>query len=100
MKSQNDLVLSHSALPILHPRLIFIFMLTRQDRWVHCDTCEEGHDKPLLYEYGWNKKLTYVMAFAIDDIQDVTWRYTTHQSQVLARRKEIREQVSGLISFL
>ena len=75
-------------------------MLTRQDRWVHCDTCEEGHDKPLLYEYGWNKKLTYVMAFAIDDIQDVTWRYTTHQSQVLARRKEIREQVSGLISFL
>ena len=64
-----------------------------QNRWVHGDTCEEGHDKPLLYEHGWGKKLTYVIAFAVDGIQDVTWRYTTKQSQVLARRKEIRENV-------
>jgi len=69
-----------------------------QDRWVHGDTCEEGHDKPLLYEHGWGKKLTYVVAFSIDDIQDVTWRYTTKQPDVLSRRKEIRENV--LVSTL
>ncbi|KAK7116402.1 peptide-N(4)-(N-acetyl-beta-glucosaminyl)asparagine amidase-like [Littorina saxatilis] len=69
-----------------------------QKRWLHCDPCENTCDKPLLYEQGWGKKLTYVIAFSKDEIQDVTWRYSTKHSEILARRKECREP--WLVSFM
>lgn len=60
-------------------------------RWLHADPCENACDKPLLYEAGWGKKLSYVIAIATDDIQDVTWRYTSHADDVLERRTLCRE---------
>ncbi|KAJ8717685.1 hypothetical protein PYW07_005615 [Mythimna separata] len=60
--------------------------------WLHVDPCEAKLDAPLLYSHGWGKKLSYVIAVSRDDVQDVTWRYTTDHKEVLARRTECSEQ--------
>ncbi|KOB72172.1 putative peptide-N(4)-(N-acetyl-beta-glucosaminyl)asparagine amidase [Operophtera brumata] len=59
--------------------------------WLHCDPCEAKLNAPLMYSHGWGKKLSYVIAVSRDDLQDVTWRYTTEHKEVLKRRRECSE---------
>mmetsp|Transcript_38609 Transcript_38609/g.122665 ORF Transcript_38609/g.122665 Transcript_38609/m.122665 type:complete len:381 (+) Transcript_38609:670-1812(+) len=60
-------------------------------RWVHADPGEERYDTPLLYEGGWGKKLTYVIAFDAGGVTDVTRRYTARWGETLARRGAVPE---------
>jgi hypothetical protein len=60
-------------------------------RWLHCDSCENRMDAPLLYESGWGKKLNYVIAFSKDEVVDVTRRYTNKLNEVMGRRNLVAE---------
>eukprot|EP00898_Chlorokybus_atmophyticus_P005249 jgi/Chlat1/5725/Chrsp38S05528 len=67
------------------------FSASRQ-RWIHCDPCEDIYDRPLLYEAGWGKQLSYVVAFSHDGAIDVTRRYTRKWHEVATRRTHVTEE--------
>lgn len=55
-------------------------------RWVHCDPCEKAWDAPLVYEAGWGKKLSFIVAGWAGGVTDVTRRYTRKNAEVSMRR--------------
>ncbi|XP_073230462.1 peptide-N(4)-(N-acetyl-beta-glucosaminyl)asparagine amidase-like [Porites lutea] len=61
-----------------------------QQRWIICDggKCDDF----LLYEQGWGKKLTYIVAFSKDEVVDVTWKYSVNHDEVTQRRLMVREE--------
>ena len=62
-------------------------------RWIHADSCEgrDAIDCPLMYESGWGKKLTYVIAFGDYEVVDVTRRYSAKYCECLDRRTTVNE---------
>ena len=65
--------------------------LPSRQMWVHADPCECALDAPLMYEKGWGKKLSYVLAFTRHEAADVSARYSRDWAETLARRTEVRE---------
>jgi peptide-N4-(N-acetyl-beta-glucosaminyl)asparagine amidase len=63
-----------------------------EHRWIHVDPCEGTLDKPKVYDHGWGKKLTYVIATSIEEIQDVTKRYVIDRDALKKRRLLVREE--------
>ncbi|KAF5300863.1 hypothetical protein FQR65_LT09024 [Abscondita terminalis] len=72
-----------------------------QGRWIHCDPCENACDTPLIYENGWGKQLSYVIAYSSEEVQDVTWRYSSNHKVILTRRNKCTENelVEALIKL-
>ena len=67
-----------------------------EKRWLHADPCEVILDKPLVYEKGWGKKLSYCIATSKDEVQDVSSRYSAATTEIekaalKSRRNEVRE---------
>lgn len=53
-----------------------------QRKWIHVDPSDNVVDAPLIYEHGWKREVDYIIAYSKDDVQDVTWRYTSSYDQV------------------
>eukprot|EP01132_Coremiostelium_polycephalum_P000527 gene527-665_t len=70
----------------------------KSKRWIHCDCCEAAYDTPLIYETGWGKKLSYILAFETEGVFDVSQRYTLKMEELLTRRNLVPED--WLKSFL
>ena len=63
------------------------------NRYVHMDPCEKALDKPLMYEAGWGKKLSYIFSISRYGIVDSVSRYTRKfDTDVHARRVMLFEQ--------
>jgi Rad4 transglutaminase-like domain len=59
--------------------------------WVHVDSCEGVVGENSMYEAGWGKKLSYVLAFTTQHVTDVTPSYTCqwHDGDFQARRRAV-----------
>jgi len=63
------------------------------DEWIMVDGCEGVIARPGMYEAGWNKKLSYVIAVATHHMVDVTANYTRRyrSDEMVARRRAITD---------
>jgi peptide-N4-(N-acetyl-beta-glucosaminyl)asparagine amidase len=59
---------------------------------VHLDSCENARDENLLYDVGWGKKQSYILAFSIEGAQDVSRAYIKDFNAALSRRTRISEE--------
>jgi len=67
------------------------FYNEEEKRWIHVDSCEEAYDTPLVYEQGWGRVMTFIVATSNEEIVDVTPRYVKNWSIVKERRSDHME---------
>ncbi len=54
--------------------------------WIHVDSCENAWNTPLVYEQGWGRIMTFILAHSITGIQEVTPRYIKDYDIVMKRK--------------
>jgi hypothetical protein len=57
-----------------------------EGQWYHADPSEAVFDRPLMYEQGWGKKLTFVFGVTPHSVEDVSARYTANHALMVQRR--------------
>lgn len=57
-----------------------------EGKWYHGDPSEGVFDRPLMYEKGWGKKLTFVFGVTPHSVEDVSARYTADHAAMVQRR--------------
>jgi len=67
-------------------------------RWVHVDSCETAWDTPLMYEQGWGRNMTFILAHSTSGIYDVTRRYVKDWNLIAGRRSN--NEIDKLNKFL
>jgi len=67
------------------------FYNEEEKRWIHIDSCEEAYDTPLVYEQGWGRVMTFIVATSDEEVVDVTPRYVKDWNIVKERRSDIME---------
>jgi len=66
--------------------------------WIHVDPCENAWNTPLLYEQGWGRVMTFILAHSITGIQDVTPRYIKDFEVAVKRRNPITvAKIKGIL---
>ena len=59
---------------------------------MHLDSCENTRDENLLYDVGWGKKQSYILAFSVEGAQDVSRAYIKDFDAALSRRTQMSEE--------
>lgn len=67
-------------------------------RFVHFDPCENAIGKPLMYERGWGKRFTYIIAASKTHVADVTKSYCKAWNDETLHRR--RKNVTGALCAL
>jgi hypothetical protein len=57
-----------------------------EGKWYHGDPSEGVFDRPIMYEKGWGKKLTFIFGVTPTSIEDISERYTADYPAMIARR--------------
>lgn len=68
-----------------------VFSKNKQ-RWIHCDPCENSYDNPLMYECGWKKRSSLIIAYGMNEVRDVTWRYASNYYHTLCYRQTLFDE--------
>jgi len=73
-------------------RSLYQYWSPALNHWVHLDSCENARDEHLLYDVGWGKKQSYILAFSIEGAQDVSRAYIKDFDAALSRRTRMSEE--------